>query len=175
MTASARAARLGAVLLLAAGPVAAQEAGREAEPAPVVSETGAVERAARPRPRPSEAPRSAALTAPGAPVAPDAPRAPPPSAGVQVRALDKFSGLTTQFGAQLGDPTRYERLTITVRICERRPGGDVAFIVIADDKTPDAPVFSGWMFADSPALSALDHPRYDVWLASCSTRAAEAP
>ena len=36
------------------------------------------------------------------------------------------------------------------------------------DVRETAPRFSGWMFASSPALSALDHPRYDVWVVSCS-------
>ena len=29
-------------------------------------------------------------------------------------------------------------------------------------------VFSGWMFASSPALSALEHPVYDVWVVECA-------
>jgi len=48
----------------------------------------------------------------------------------------------------------------------------MAFLRIWDTKTPDAPAaFSGWMFAESPALSALDHPRYDLWVISCTTLA----
>jgi hypothetical protein len=37
------------------------------------------------------------------------------------------------------------------------------------------PVFSGWMVASSPALSALDHPRYDVWVLNCIYPQSEAP
>ena len=35
------------------------------------------------------------------------------------------------------------------------------------EETSETPLFSGWMLASSPALSALDHPRYDVWVLSC--------
>jgi hypothetical protein len=41
------------------------------------------------------------------------------------------------------------------------------------DSLNDTPVFSGWMIASSPALNAMDHPRYDVWLLRCQTEAAE--
>jgi hypothetical protein len=30
-------------------------------------------------------------------------------------------------------------------------------------------VFSGWMFASTPALNALEHPVYDVWVIDCKT------
>ena len=46
-------------------------------------------------------------------------------------------------------------------------GDAYAFLQIRDVREP-APRFSGGMFASSPALSALDHPRYDVWVVSCS-------
>ena len=54
------------------------------------------------------------------------------------------------------------------RVPRDDPKGDAeAFLSIRDLREP-APRFSGWMFASSPALSALDHPRYDVWVVSCS-------
>ena len=28
-------------------------------------------------------------------------------------------------------------------------------------------IFTGWMFADSPALNAIDHAVYDIWLLDC--------
>ena len=40
---------------------------------------------------------------------------------------------------------------------------------------PPAPLFTGWMFASSPALSALEHPVYDVWVIDCSAAAPEEP
>jgi hypothetical protein len=30
-------------------------------------------------------------------------------------------------------------------------------------------IFSGWMFAASPGLNAVDHAVYDVWLTECKT------
>jgi hypothetical protein len=87
-----------------------------------------------------------------------------------LRGLDKFSGVATDVVAPIGEPVVYGRLSILVSAC--RGGGvegDVAYLTITDTKTPGAPAFEGWMFAESPALSALDHPRYDVWLAQCNT------
>lgn len=86
-----------------------------------------------------------------------------------LRGLDKFSGVAETFDAVVGAPTAYHRLTVTVRAC-RDTGGDAeAWLEIVDAKAPGAPVFAGWMIASSPALSALDHPRYDVWVLSCKT------
>ena len=34
-------------------------------------------------------------------------------------------------------------------------------------------IFRGWMFASSPALNALEHPVYDVWVIDCKTRAVD--
>jgi len=49
-------------------------------------------------------------------------------------------------------------------------------VKVWDQKADDdlAAEFSGWMFADSPALSALDHPRYDLWVINCTTSSAGA-
>ena len=91
-----------------------------------------------------------------------------------LRGLDKFSGLAETFEAVVGAPTAYRRLTVTVRAC-RDTGADAeAWLEIIDAKAPAAPVFAGWMIAASPALSALDHPRYDVWVLSCKTVSGEA-
>jgi hypothetical protein len=60
-----------------------------------------------------------------------------------------------------------------VRACRKRPPEDppeaAAFLEIRDLRKPDAPsvVFSGWMFASTPALSAMEHPIYDVWVLDC--------
>ncbi len=95
-----------------------------------------------------------------------------------LRGLDKFSGLTTTFEAVIGAPVVYDRLTITVRACRVTTDGAhedaTAWLEIIDAKTPETPVFAGWMVASSPALSALDHPRYDVWVLSCKTASGEA-
>lgn len=111
----------------------------------------------------------------GAPLAAQQPAAQPPATGALLRGLDKFSGLTTDFEAVLGAPVRYARLSIVVRACTEDGDDASAHLEIVDMKNPDAPVFVGWMMSASPALSALDHPRYDVWVLACSTSSGAAP
>ena len=71
-----------------------------------------------------------------------------------------------------GETVRYGHLEITAETCRvprDSPTADAyAFLKIRDVRET-SPRFSGWMFASSPALSALDHPRYDVWVVSCSS------
>lgn len=89
-----------------------------------------------------------------------------------LRGLDKISGRVTDIRAEVGAPATYERLTITVGDCRTPPEDEApdafVFLKIADERLDGAEVFSGWMFASSPALSAMDHQRYDVWVLSCS-------
>lgn len=98
--------------------------------------------------------------------------------GVVLRALDKMTGKTRTHGIAVGEVKRIERLRVRLDGC-RAPGdgdshGTIAFLNIWDTKHEDAdPVFTGWMFAESPALSALDHPRYDLWVISCTTSPGE--
>jgi len=88
-----------------------------------------------------------------------------------LRGMDKLTGATTQFEAPVGRDSAFERLRIEVEACQMRGEEQAAFLQIFDNARPEGldMVFSGWMFASSPALSALDHPRYDVWLQSCRT------
>ncbi|MER2510672.1 DUF2155 domain-containing protein [Amaricoccus sp.] len=92
---------------------------------------------------------------------------------LHLRALDTLNGATTDLTVQVGETVRFGRLEITADTCrvpEDNPKGDAyAFLRIRDTRE-DHPRFSGWMFASSPALSALDHPRYDVWVVSCNNR-----
>lgn len=90
-----------------------------------------------------------------------------------LRGLDKISGRVTDIRAPVGEKVAYERLTIEVEECRQPPEGEAAdafvFMKIEDAKEGGGPVFSGWMFASSPALSAMDHQRYDLWVLSCAT------
>jgi hypothetical protein len=91
-------------------------------------------------------------------------------ATVQLRALDTITGLVEDIDLAVGDTTVYERLMISVKEC-RYPSGNIsadafAFLVIRDVRET-LPAFEGWMIASSPALSALEHPRYDVWVLRC--------
>ena len=89
-----------------------------------------------------------------------------------LRGLDKVSGRVTDLRAEVGEPVRYERLTILVEECREPPaeetGDAYVFLQVKDDKTGDSIIFSGWMFASSPALSPMDHARYDLWALSCA-------
>lgn len=90
-----------------------------------------------------------------------------------LRGLDKITGRSVEMIAPIGTPVQFETLRITARYCYSTPPSDipetVAFLQI-DDERPDQPprrVFSGWMYASSPSLNALDHPLYDVWSVEC--------
>lgn len=90
---------------------------------------------------------------------------------VHLRGLDTLNGVTQDIVVRVGEMVRFGHLEIIAESCRvprEAPNADAfAFLRIRDVRDP-APRFSGWMFASSPALSALDHPRYDVWVASCS-------
>ena len=93
--------------------------------------------------------------------------------GAVIRGLDKISGRVTDITAKIGEPVVYDRLTITVRECRTPPADEApdAFVLVDvfDERQGETPVFSGWMFASSPALSAMDHQRYDLWALSCAS------
>ena len=90
----------------------------------------------------------------------------------RLRVLDKITGVVTDLTLALGESTAVGHLTITLGDCRYptdNPAGD-AFgeMTIAYDVAA-TPIFVGWMIASAPALNALDHPRYDVWMLSCLT------
>ena len=99
---------------------------------------------------------------------------PPPTSDVAefatLRGLDRLNGTVEDIDVKVGDTIRFARLEITLNAC-RYPQGDIAKDAYAEMRIRDIremdPRFNGWMFASSPALSALDHPRYDVWVLSC--------
>ncbi|MEM7544397.1 MAG: DUF2155 domain-containing protein [Pseudomonadota bacterium] len=90
-----------------------------------------------------------------------------------LRGLDKISGRVTDVKVAVGDAVKYERLTILVDECREPPADEPAdafvLLTVTDAQVGDETVFSGWMFASSPALSAMDHQRYDIWVLSCAT------
>src|SRR5690242_15079274 len=125
-----------------------------------------------------------------------------PRVGVKLRALDKITGNSTDIVAKVGETLTFGRLKVTVKACFQSPPEDTpesaAFLEIhaivppgkGHNDTPgetermhrgpqpigpDNLLFSGWMFASSPGLSALEHPTYDVWVISCNTSAAASP
>ncbi len=92
--------------------------------------------------------------------------------GAVLRGLDKVNGITTDIEMRNGSSARLGRMQVDMGEC-RYPEGDpsadaFAFITIRDGVQVD-PLFSGWMVASAPALNALDHPRYDIWVLRCKT------
>lgn len=93
--------------------------------------------------------------------------------GAILQGLDKVTARVSTFEAPLNQPVRFGTLEITVLRCVKTPPEEPpessAFLVIRDIKPDEAPVelFRGWMMASSPALSALEHPVYDVWVKDC--------
>lgn len=104
-------------------------------------------------------------------IAGPAPAQPMASApGVYLRGLDKVSGVTTDLAIATGDTMHYGRMEIRLIDCRfpaDNPAADAfAFLEITDELRGER-LFRGWMIASSPALNALDHPRYDVWVMGC--------
>jgi len=123
-----------------------------------------------------------------APAKPATPKPPPiplkrPKFGVAIiQALDKVTAETERFEVPLNTPIRYKTLIFTVQACETTASDEdtidaAAHVeVISQPKAPDggsAPparqVFKGWMYANSPGVSLLQHPIYDAWLIACKT------
>jgi len=90
-----------------------------------------------------------------------------------LQGLDKVTARITKLNVGVGKGIRFGSLLITVRGCDKRPPEEppevTVFLEIIDDKPGEAPekLFSGFMFASSPALSAMEHPVYDVWVIDC--------
>lgn len=86
-----------------------------------------------------------------------------------VRVLDKLTGKVTDVALEAGESEAIGRITVTVEECRYptdNPTSD-AFMLLGLVEVEDGEIFSGWMVASSPALNALDHPRYDVWALRC--------
>jgi hypothetical protein len=95
-----------------------------------------------------------------------------------LRALDKVTGRAINLNSPAGVPIDFGTLTITSRYCytvpPEEPPETSAFLQIDDrERNVGEPVriFSGWMFASSPAINALEHGVYDVWVITCITDA----
>jgi len=89
-----------------------------------------------------------------------------------LRGLDTLTNTVNDFEIRVGQPLRFKRLIVALDAClypSDDPGSDAYAFLRIRDQREEANRFSGWMLASSPALSALDHPRYDVWVLSCMT------
>lgn len=93
----------------------------------------------------------------------------------QLQALDKITARISTLSAPIGEPIRFGTLEIVIQRCAFRPPEEppenVAFLEITDrgyeETAPGKQIFSGWMFSSSPAVSAVEHPVYDVTLLDC--------
>ena len=90
--------------------------------------------------------------------------------GAKLRLLDKLTGAITDLDLSNGQSQTVGKLTVLLDSCRYPTGNQTAeaeaHVTVLDASSP-TPVFNGWMIASSPALSALDHPRYDVWVMRC--------
>jgi hypothetical protein len=87
-----------------------------------------------------------------------------------LRWIDRLTGESGDMELARGQSATNGRLTILMDECRypvNNPAGDAEAHLTISDSMRNDPVFQGWMIASSPALSALDHPRYDVWVLSC--------
>ena len=90
--------------------------------------------------------------------------------GAQLRMLDKMTGVVSNYDLAVGSVQTEGRLTVQLDDCRYPsdlPNGEAYAHLTILDSDLAAPAFKGWMVASSPALSALDHPRYDVWVLRC--------
>lgn len=109
-----------------------------------------------------------------------------------LRALDKITGRSTDIDVKVGEPVVFGSLLVELRACFQTPPEEApesaAFLKInstqpvavetmeaavsaeavetVNDANPE--LFSGWMYASSPGLSALEHPVYDIWVIRCT-------
>lgn len=92
---------------------------------------------------------------------------------VVLRALDKVTARTRDLYVPIDEKAEFGSLSIHPRKCLKRPPEEPpetsTFLVITEINEGVVPVrlFSGWMFASSPAINALEHPVYDVWVIDC--------
>lgn len=90
-----------------------------------------------------------------------------------LQTLDKVTARVETVEVPVGTSFKLGTLLVSVKHCDKRPPEETpesaAFVTIDEEREGESPtrVFSGWMFASSPALHALEHPVYDVWLKDC--------
>ena len=90
-----------------------------------------------------------------------------------LQGLNKITARVSEIEARLDRFVVFGTLEITIRACFKAPPEEqpesAAYLEIKDIKPGEEAelLFTGWMFASSPALSALEHPVYDVWVLDC--------
>jgi hypothetical protein len=123
----------------------------------------------------SQPPASATVAPPPDDTVTETPTAHITNARAVFAGLDKITGRTITFNAAIGETVRFGALEVTPRACYTRPPTEPtntdAFVEV-DEVTLQREIkriFTGWMFASSPGLHAVEHPIYDVWLTDCAS------
>jgi hypothetical protein len=89
-------------------------------------------------------------------------------------ALDKVTAKISRLEVPLNQTATFGALKVTPRACDSRaptePPKTTTFVEVEEIQLDgkQKKIFSGWMFADSPGLNAVEHPVFDVWLTDCS-------
>lgn len=99
---------------------------------------------------------------------------------VVLRGLDKVTGRLSTMTVNVGEKTTFGALDIYARVCYAHPPEEtpenMAFLEIVEKKPEgQLKLFSGWMFSSSPALSAMEHAVYDVWVIRCQGEQVKPP
>jgi hypothetical protein len=93
-----------------------------------------------------------------------------PQGTAELQVLDKVNAQNALLSVKVGQEAQFGSLSIQVQACDIRPPDQpqdaAAFLTIVDSH-PDAPGFRGWMLANDPSLSMLQHPIYDVRVVGC--------
>jgi hypothetical protein len=90
-----------------------------------------------------------------------------------LQGLDKVTARVSTFAVPVDGAVRFGSLDVAVRACHKRPPEEppesTAFLEIQEVRAGEraVPLFSGWMFASSRGLNALEHPVYDIWVLDC--------
>ncbi len=96
---------------------------------------------------------------------------------VLLQALDKTTGRTSFLTVNVGEPYEYGDLLVTVERCMKRPPEETpensVFLNVSEKE--GAEIFHGWMFSSNPAISAMEHPVYDIWVVECKETPKPAP
>lgn len=104
-----------------------------------------------------------------------------------LRGLDKITGRSTDFEMKVGEMQVFGSLQVDLQVCFQTPPDfppeSAAFLQVksltpmdeAAEEEPEPMIFSGWMFASSPGLNALEHPVYDIWVIHCAKGEAATP
>ena len=94
-----------------------------------------------------------------------------PSKAVKIQALDKVNAQATMLTIKVGQSATFGSLTINPKACVVRPAdqpADAAAYLTVTDSHADSSGFDGWMMADEPAVSMMEHPVYDLRVTGCT-------